>query len=134
MSDKQGFDTELPDLSEFSTPVGDRKPVDAKPDPEPLIVAPSVSYEPNCGNCPYWVRLTGDDGICRRHEPQVILHYLLPPKLQGQLPQPVPTQFWPVTGSNRLCGDHPKFKASRKWIEWEAGVSGTPLEDTAGTA
>lgn len=55
-----------------------------------------------CLTCIFWKALSGGDGECKRHAPQVEL------RGEGRFPHP----YWPIVASTEWCGEHPARKAA----------------------
>ena len=65
----------------------------------------SKAEKPCCGNCIYWFAGEGNDGLCRRHPPQVCMDHT-PAALVEQAPIPRFMAQFPPIKSHGWCGEH----------------------------
>jgi hypothetical protein len=83
--------------------------------------------KPTCETCPFWSQHGYDDaslGQCRRFPPLLASTPSLE-ELNGVFPK---CGFWPETGKEAWCGEHPQFQA---WLSADLVQRTTGSTETA---
>jgi hypothetical protein len=62
----------------------------------------------SCATCEFFVRAGAmrNTGMCHARPPTVVWFGInAPPRLEGQLPQPITNAHWPLVGDTDWCGE-----------------------------